>query len=70
LLEVTNLNNPGAHHSHTGWEMAVPIALVYFPGGHLACGAHPLGQQSFGSVCTQWGACENSTVPGLHKLNL
>lgn len=70
LLEVKNLNNPGAHRLHTGWEVAVPISLVYSIGGHLLCAVHPLGQQSPGSVYTQWRACEESTVPGLHKLNL
>ena len=37
LTDVKALKNPCGHTSHLGWELAVPAALVYLPGGHLVC---------------------------------
>ena len=35
LFDVASLKNPAGQASHWGWAEAVPIAFVYFPGGHL-----------------------------------
>ena len=43
LFEAEFLKNPGAHDSHLGWVVAVPLTMVYLPGGHLACAVHASG---------------------------
>ena len=42
LSDVLLLKNPGAHVLHLGWVVAVPLAFVYFPGGHFVWAAQKL----------------------------
>ena len=35
LFDVSDLKNPAAHGSQSGWTVVEPGFLVYLPGGHL-----------------------------------
>ena len=62
LRDVKSLKNPAVHTSHLGSAMALPLVLVYLPGGHLVCAT----QESLLVLALDTVSLKN---PGAHDLH-